>query len=563
MKTKLFLTFILIIGAFLRFYNLNWDNNYHLHPDERFLVMVGNAMKQPSTFIKYLDPQASTFNPANLDYKFYVYGIFPVVLNKLLAPSFLNDTYNGFAIQGRALSAFFDFLTLIIVMKLLMLLRKHRNIPTETILLGTFFYAITVFSIQLSHFFAVDTFLNFFMIISLYFILKFFYEHKWTSVLWSGIALGFAFASKISALYILPLEIVLLAMLCLKKHPLLTHDLKILLKNKPLQILASFIFAMLLFSLPLYLTLRVADPYYFVDTNIFHAKANPLFLQNLKSLEAFSNPDVWFPPSVQWIHKTPVLFALYNIAFWGIGLMYFLFMVAGIFYFLKKHRHPELVIIFSWVFLFFFYQSTQFAKTMRYFIFLYPFFAILAGFGFHYILETYNKTVKGIFIVLTIIYPLAFFSIYIKPMSRVAANNWIQQTIPTGSTVLDEHWDDALPLSQTPNRYNIQLLSVFDPDTPEKWNKLNTMLQSGDYLILSSNRGWGSMPTVPERYPLMTKFYSDLFAGKLQYKKIKEFTSYPSLEYLGIPFIFTDDKAEESFTVYDHPKVMIFKNMAK
>jgi hypothetical protein len=102
-------------------------------------------------------------------------------------------------------------------------------------------------------------------------------------------------------------------------------------------------------------------------------------------------------------------------------------------------------------------------------------------------------------------------------------------------------------------------MTVFNPDTTEKWMKMDALLQTGDYLILSSNRGWGSIPTAPERYPQMTKFYEDLFNNKLQYKMMKTFTSYPSLEYLGIPLTIDDDIAEEAFTVFDHPKVIIFQ----
>ncbi|MDO9122536.1 MAG: hypothetical protein Q7U31_12165, partial [Anaerolineaceae bacterium] len=35
---------ILLIGAFFRFTGINWDDNYHLHPDERFLTMVESAI---------------------------------------------------------------------------------------------------------------------------------------------------------------------------------------------------------------------------------------------------------------------------------------------------------------------------------------------------------------------------------------------------------------------------------------------------------------------------------------------------------------------------------------
>jgi hypothetical protein len=563
-NSKLILITIFLLAAFLRFYNVNWDNNHHLHPDERFLVMVGNSMKVPLSFSDYLNPQTSSFNPSNIGYNFYVYGIFPVVLNKILAQPLANDAYNPFVLQGRALSAFFDILTLFVVVKLLILIRKHRNLPKETIALGAFFYSIAVLPIQLSHFFAVDTFLNFSAMASIYFALRFYYEQKWMSLLWGGMLIGLALASKISAVYILPLELFLIAIVCYKKLPLITHKAILFLKDKNLQRLVSLIFACLIFFLSAYFVLRIADPYYFADHNIFNIEASPLFLQNMQTLKAYSSNSAWvLPPSVQWIHKTPIFYSLQNLAVWGVGLLFFIFTLLGSVFLIKKHKHLELILIFGWVLFFFLYQSIQFTKAMRYLIFIYPFLAILAGFGFHYILERSGKIVRALCILLLLLWPLAFLSIYIRPMSRLAATDWILGNIPMGSIILNEHWDDALPLSSSANQYNIQLLSVFDPDSAEKWSKMNTLLKAGDYLILSSNRGWGSMPTVPERYPRMSQFYHDLFAGRLQYKKVKEFTSYPSFLYLGIPYQLPDDMAEESFTVYDHPKVMIFKNMAK
>jgi hypothetical protein len=46
-----------------------------------------------------------------------------------------------------------------------------------------------------------------------------------------------------------------------------------------------------------------------------------------------------------------------------------------------------------------------------------------------------------------------------------------------------------------------------------------------------------------------------------QYKKIKEFSSYPTLHFMGLRYEIDDSWADESFTVYDHPKVMIFKKI--
>jgi hypothetical protein len=156
-------------------------------------------------------------------------------------------------------------------------------------------------------------------------------------------------------------------------------------------------------------------------------------------------------------------------------------------------------------------------------------------------------------------------SIYISENSRVAASRYIFQTIPANSLILSEHWDDGLPLPLPDQQksYRGEQLPVFDPDTPEKWATINALMAKGDYYILSSNRAWGSVPTVPQKYPLGSKFYEDLFKNRLPYKFVKEFHSYPSLRWLGIPLDFPDQWAEEAFTVYDHPQVYIFKNSAK
>mgnify|MGYP000895480115 CR=1 FL=1 len=50
-----------------------------------------------------------------------------------------------------------------------------------------------------------------------------------------------------------------------------------------------------------------------------------------------------------------------------------------------------------------------------------------------------------------------------------------------------------------------------------------------------------------------------LFEGRLGYTLVRSFASRPRLA--GI--VFNDDFADESFTVYDHPKVLIFRNTGR
>ena len=129
-------------------------------------------------------------------------------------------------------------------------------------------------------------------------------------------------------------------------------------------------------------------------------------------------------------------------------------------------------------------------------------------------------------------------------------------------------------------------MSLFDNESFEKWDKINNQLNSVDYITLTSNRLWGSIPKVSERYSDTSNFYKNLFEGNTNFKLIKRIYSYPGFylpfvnkciligpsvypqksntlfeidqncDYPGI--YFRDDAAEESFTVYDHPQVNIF-----
>jgi len=554
MIMKRVLLLILLLGCLFRFYNLNWDANFHLHPDERFLTMVGNSLKVPANILNYLDPAKSTFNPANTGYKFFVYGTFPLTLNKILAVFFHNDDYNNFTLQGRLLSAFFDLMTVIMVYKIAgLLIQKNSKFKFQASsiqLLSAFFYAVAVYPIQSSHFFTVDSFQVFFSLASVNFFLKYLYQsnkRNIISLILSSIFFGLSIASKISAVFLLPL-ILFLLLIHLRKN------------IKRLIFLSS---GYLLFAA---VVLRLADPKFFTAE----------FINNIKQLSSYSNPDVWYPPMVQWLNKVPVAFSLTNLAVFGVGLPYFILIVIGVIYIIKNWRitNYALRIILIWVILFFLYQSSQLVQSIRYLYILFPFLAIFAGIGMCQLINyglhiTDSKLIRNasfvIVLIVLLIWPVMFFSIYLQPQSRVSASKWIYENLPNQSIILSESWDDPLPLGVNNNgkTFYIEQLPVFDPDTTEKWQKMNKLLSKADYYILSSNRGWGSITTVPSKYPRMSRFYQNLFAGKTNYKRIKEFTVYPGITILGKHLTLNDSWSEEMFTVYDHPQVMIFARKKK
>jgi len=123
-----------------------------------------------------------------------------------------------------------------------------------------------------------------------------------------------------------------------------------------------------------------------------------------------------------------------------------------------------------------------------------------------------KKSVIIFILILNLIYSLAFLSIYSRPNSRVQASKWISRNIPQNSILSSEYWDDALPLGYS--NYQGETLALFDPDTPEKWEKINQSLDQIDYLIMSSNRLWATIPRVPDKYPIASEFYKNLFSRK-------------------------------------------------
>lgn len=323
-----------------------------------------------------------------------------------------------------------------------------------------------------------------------------------------------------------------------------------------------------------YLMIRVAGPYIFADPEIWSLRLNPDFMTSLKLLQAFNNGEVWYPPAIQWIGTTPVWFALKNMALLGLGLPVFGSMLLGMVVVVRsvvKGREWLLLALLLWWLGYFGYQSVQFVKALRYFSMLYPVSALLAGLGVSWSLNVigklYLKKMAWVYVILVLIiliWPLAFMSVYVRPHTRVTASEWIYENVEPGSKVVNELWDDPLPLllpKYAGVKIQGEMMSVFDQDTDDKWVRMNEMLKSADYYFLTSNRAWGSISKVPEKYPQMSRFYEQLLNDELEFKKVAEFTSYPSLRYLGIPIDLPDDWADETFTVYDHPRVMVYKKV--
>lgn len=573
-----YLIVILILATTFRFYGLNWDQNQHLHPDERFLTMVTQAIKWPSSIPEYFSTSTSPLNPHNQNFSFFVYGTFPLFLIKALSDiTGLND-YNQITILGRIMSGLFDIFTILLVF-----LIGRRVFSSSVGLLAAFFYSVSVLPIQLSHFYAVDTFLNFFMALTTYLLIKSLYKPKSLLFILAGVSFGLAFASKISAFLIVP--------------PVMLAFIYLIYKFKNKAILWG-----VFFFLATFLTFRIAQPYVFNDTSIIDVTLNPKFLANLHELKNLSQPNNYFPPAVMWNNTLPVLYPLKDLTIWGLGIPAGIITIIALLYSCIKipfHRpflinNLSKILLITIVLTIFIYQGVQFAKPLRYFYPMLPALMIISGYFVLEIIRNQSIRIKTIFITFLLIFwsvwPIAFLSIYSRPHSRVQASEWIYQNIPSGSSISAEHWDDALPLNlpgKSNGIYNFIEFPLYGQDTPEKWIEMEQKLKTVDYIILSSNRLYGGITRNPKMYPVTSKYYQSLFDGSAGFAKIAEFSSRPSIYIPGVNFCLTlpfpdygkiaqkvqecneeglvliDDYVNETDTVYDHPKVLIFKKMAQ
>lgn len=165
------------------------------------------------------------------------------------------------------------------------------------------------------------------------------------------------------------------------------------------------------------------------------------------------------------------------------------------------------------------------------------------------------------------LWTFAFINMYSTKTTRIQASEWIYAYIPRGSTLAVEHWDDRVPVYD-PGHYIYEEMTLYErPDDEIKWQGLKQKLERTDYIVIASNRLYMPLQKLKDCekyvscYPKTAAYYEQLFKEELGFKKVAEFSSYPRIPLGPWTFEIIDDTADESFTVYDHPKIMIFRKM--
>ncbi|MBT3389387.1 MAG: hypothetical protein HN413_03170, partial [Chloroflexi bacterium] len=458
--------YILAAGAYLRLVGLDWDAEQHLHPDERFLTMVESSLEPVQSLGDYFDTVNSSLNPHNRGHGFFVYGTLPIFIVRYVA-DWLGDTGYGEVYRvGRALSALAD-----LGVVWLIFLTAQRLYSRKVGVLAAAFYAFAVLPIQQSHFFTVDTFINFFTFLAFYFAVEVGSQRvsesaedapssvpRLPSYLLFGLALGMAVASKINAI---PVALALPVAAAL-------YFLRLSVEERQQQAgrILSYVALAGLVSI---LTFRIFQPYAFSGPGFFGMLPNPQWVENLKSLSAQTGGDVDFPPALQWARR-PLWFSWQNLTVWGLGLPLGLLAWAGFLWMgwrMFKGEWRQHILLWGWTTVYFVWQSLQWNSTMRYQLPIYPALAMMAAWVVLQVVghrlqvgkpSTFNLQratgilLGGFVLVLTFAWAFAFSRIYTVPHTRVEATRWMLQHF-AGPISLQIETDDGvyaqpLPFSQ-------------------------------------------------------------------------------------------------------------------
>ena len=617
---------IMALALGLRLYGLDWDQGYPYtpHPDERAILMHVDDLAPPGLGDLGLlfDAEDSPWNP-----RWFPYGSFPLYLLKgvqLTYSLWPGEDLHDLRIAGRALSALADVGTVLVVFLL-----GSRMYGRREGLLASALVAVSVLHIQLSHFYAVDTIMALCVVAALYLMYRVATEGKLGDSLLAGAAIGLGVATKVSVapIYMAFLMAHLLFLFSASGaagggHKTFADRGRQAIKG----LAAGTVVSLMVFA--------VAQPYAFLDYS--------RFLDDVVEQSEMVRRIRDYPYTRQYVDTTPYWYHVQQLTTWGLGWPLGVLAWAGLLfaslrgmrpsyglaYLALGYGLPAAVLLYSlsfpaivvasgisflallatlpvrspesragalllaWVVPYLLITGAFQVKFIRY---LLPVAPIMVLMGSHMALVLWDRAsvripsvrpwlAAGLVFVVagTGLYALSYMAVYTEPHPAVRTSEWIAENASQGSVVLKEHWEEGIP---NLHGHTIRELPLYEPDSRSKLRVLAQSLATSDYVWFYSNRLYGTIPRLPERYPLSTQYYSLLFSGDLGYELVDAQSSYPRLAGVSLvddtfgrpglaePVGFSAFEssgltlglgfADESFSVYDHPLSLVFKNVGR
>ncbi len=563
------LVLITLVALVPRLFDQNWDGGHYAHPDELHIVQVASErLSWPSEISGLLPADSSPMNPRRLEdgnrlsYSYgslLVYGL--KALSSVVAVLTGEPAYASFDRiyrVGRPVSALADVGTVLALFAL-----GRRLFDTHVGLLAAAFSALTVLQVQYSHYYVAEPLMTLFLTLALLYVVRSLQTGARGSALAAGLFMGLAVATKPSAAAFATAGLLILAFggaVARSDSNASSHRTLLIGARHGLQLC-------LLAGLAALLAWAVWEPYVVAN---FAA-----YLDNIRSESRIQAGDIDLPYTRQYIGTVPVWYHFSQYVRWGVGLPLGIAVLAGLSWGMARatRRDTRVLVLLAWITPYMLCVLTLEAKWLRYMLPVTPVLLLLASAALWGLLDrlravagtgSYVRARIGYLAMAAVLvgsalWVAAFARIYTRPHTWVQASEWMYANIPSGASIGVEHWDRELPLN-LPGRsggdYERVSIEMYDDLAPsEKLLQVEQALASSDYIVLASNRLYGSIPRSPWRYAVATRYYELLFEERLGFRKVASFVESPGLGSRRV----SETSADESFSVYDHPPVTIFR----
>ncbi len=585
----LVLGLILGVALALRSYRLNWDQGYLFHPDERQIMFVTSrlAFPWPPDWGLLLSPD-SPWNPA-----FFAYGSLPIYLLRIAASgaTLLDASYaspRAFHLIGRSFSVLADLGSVVLVYAI------GRALYDDLVgLLGASFVTLTVLHIQHAHFYTVDTLLAFLVLLTLYLAVRVVRQPTTVRCMGLGVVFGAALATKISALPLaVPIAIGWASGLALEMR----HGGFGSRRDAAAWFGTHLVRGLILCGWVALFVFVLMQPYAVIDLS--------RFIQDVVGESLMVRGVLDLPYTRQFIGTTPYIYLLSQTVVWSMGIPLGIAGVAGTvvacWTLIRMARRKQWeraaagAVILSWGLIYLAIVGSFHAKFLRYMLPLIPLMCLWAAAALCGLVRAKGRVfryiglgVTALVLLSTALYAAAYMNVYRSTHPWIQATEWICSTVPQQSQLMIEHWDHPLPMLQGRDElrcagdYRYVTFAGYAADDGDKLGALVDALLTSDYVVISSNRLYNTIPRLPDRYPLTTRYYELLFAEELGYELIYFAQVYPELggvrlvhdtfrdPELSMPTLFRSEgrrprdlivgRADESYSVYDHPMPLVFR----
>ncbi|MEI8067375.1 MAG: glycosyltransferase family 39 protein [Candidatus Shapirobacteria bacterium] len=446
---------------------------------------------------------------SNLNPNFFAYGQFPLYLTFFTTPK---HDFQNIILTLRFWSATFSCLSI------LFLYLISKNIFKD-IFSRLAFIILLIFNpglIQLSHFGTTESILIFVFILNIYLSQKFLKNRKIIYIILAAVVSGIGLASKISALIL--------------TVPIFLTLLFTLIKNKKI---INFLLNTVIFVALTLFVITLFSPFNFLNSGEFISS------MNYEISVATGNIKVFY--TNQFLNSLPYIFQIKNIFPYTNGIFVFIFSGLGLIYFIKNKNYKELkwLLILIPCLIYFLYNGQLYTKWTR---FMSPIFFLFPLLTVYFINQFKTKFIKYLLVFISIIPGVVFLNLYFQPDIRLTASNWINKNISQDSKILSESGN----VINIPLKNNNLQVNNFDFYKSENINNLSTEINNSNYIFVPSRR------VFKNNFPETKKYYQDLFSGSLGFSKIQEFKT-------NIDFLLNSENAEETWSVFDHPTIRIFK----